>query len=91
MRRTNWPLNGVAAFISVTATLFACSSFGYPIVVGKDASGEDVYAIDGYPKMDDVSGPKAARYCQSRNLVTQIVETGYHGASFTFQCKKGAQ
>ena len=71
----------------MTVTLLACSSVGYPIVVGKDASGEDIYAIDGYPKMDNISGPKAARYCQSRNLVTQVVETGYRGALFTFQCE----
>lgn len=89
--RLTWSLFGVSAGTGMTAALLACSSVGYPIIVGKDTNGEDIYAIDGYPKMDDTSGPKAARYCQSRNLVMQVVETGYHGASFRFQCKSVAQ
>jgi hypothetical protein len=75
-------------WIAMTAAtcLAACSSTGYPIIVGKDATGQDVYAIDGYPKMDDVSTPKAARYCQQRGQVMVVRANGYQGEPFTFQC-----
>lgn len=83
--------NAMRAVFVALAALVGCSSVGYPIVVGHAASGEDIYAIDGYPKTDGTSGPKAARYCQRRGKIAVINDTGYtDGTSFNFSCKDTA-
>ena len=75
----------------IVGVLAGCSTEGLPIVVGRDAAGQNIYGISGHPKLDDKSGLQATSYCQSRGKATIVLDNGYKdGVPFTFRCKDAA-